>query len=166
MKYSKFLGVVLGAGLASAMAFSADAGPAKYKVVDMEIKQSLTGKPGNVAKGRKTVFNRKTGNCLACHAISDLSEQPFHGEVGPPLDGIGARASAGELRARLVDAKIFNPDTIMPSFHMLKTNNILKKWKGKTIVSAQDVEDMVAYLLTLKGVDEKKLEVLDKPAVQ
>ena len=149
MKYSKILGAILGVGLASTIAISAHA--AGHGGGKTNIAKSLTGKAGDAVKGRKVAASRKKGNCLACHAIADLKEQPFHGEVGPPLDGIGAGANAGELRARLVDAKAFNPDSIMPSMHMKKTNNVLKKWKGKTILSAQEVEDVLAYLLTLKG---------------
>lgn len=151
MKYSKFLGAVLGAGLASALAFSANAGAVKYKVMDGTIPQSLTGKAGDAAAGREATANRKKGNCLACHAIADLNKEQFHGEVGPALDDVGSRFKPAELRLRIVDPKVLNKDTIMPSFHMEKTNNVLKKWQGKTILSAQEVEDIVAYLMTLKG---------------
>lgn len=166
MKYSKFLGAVLGAGLVSAVAFSADASMAKYKVVDGTIPMALTDKAGDPVNGRKQTMNRKTGNCLACHAIADMTDQPFHGEVGPALDDVGSRFSPAELRARLVDPKVINPDTIMPSFYKVQSHNVLKKWEGKTILSAQQVEDIIAYLTTLQGTSEKKLEVLDKPPVE
>jgi sulfur-oxidizing protein SoxX len=139
---------------------------AQYKVVDATIPQSLTGKAGNVEAGRKAAIDRKKGNCLACHAIPEIAEQPFHGEVGPALDDIGARSTAAEMRMRLVDPKAINDATIMPSFYKVGTHNVLKKWVGKTMLSAQEVEDIVAYLMTLNGVDQKKLDVLDKPAVQ
>lgn len=155
MKYTKFLGAVIGAGLASTVAFTADAAPATYSVVKDTIPQSLTGKAGDPIAGRKAAISRKKGNCLACHVISDIKEQQFHGEVGPELSDVGSNYSAAELRLRVVDPKIVNPDSIMPSFHKVKTNNILKKWKGKTVISAQEVEDIVAYLMTLKGTYSK-----------
>jgi len=123
----------------------------KYKVEDDAIKASLTGKAGDAAKGRKLAVNRKKGNCLACHAISDLKDQPFHGDVGPSLDGVAGNYNEGELRLRVVDAKAFNEDTIMPAFYKADgLHRSLKKFKGKPVLSAAEVEDIVAYLLTLK----------------
>jgi sulfur-oxidizing protein SoxX len=129
----------------------ADSHIKKYKVEDDAIKASLTGKAGDAAKGRKLAVNRKKGNCLACHAISDLKDQPFHGDVGPSLDGVAGNYDEGELRLRIVNAKVFNEDTIMPAFYKADgLHRSLKKFKGKTVLSAAEVEDIVAYLLTLK----------------
>ena len=95
-------------------------------------------------------INRKKGNCLACHQMP-IPEQPFHGNIGPELVDVGANYSAGELRLRLVNSKVINEDTIMPAFYRNDGyNRVLKKFKGKTILSAQEVEDIIAYLLTLK----------------
>ncbi len=77
----------------------------KPEVVDNSIPKSLTDAAGDAEQGRKTVINRKQGNCLACHAMSSLDNQPFHGEVGPSLDGVSERYSDGELRLILVDSK-------------------------------------------------------------
>ena len=123
----------------------------KYKVVDeTSIPKSLTGKAGDPTNGRKLAINRKKGNCLACH-VMPIPEQQFHGNLGPDLSGVAERYSAGELRLRLVDPKIVNEDTIMPSFYKnTGFTAVLKKFKGKTVISAQDVEDIVAYLKTLK----------------
>ncbi len=121
-----------------------------YKVVDDAISAPLTGKAGDPGNGRKVAINRKKGNCLACHAMP-VPEQQFHGEVGPSLEGVGDRYTADELRLRLVDSKVLNPDTIMPSFYKTSgLNRVMKKFEGKTILSAQEVEDVVAYLVTLK----------------
>ena len=79
-----------------------------------------------------------------------LDEEQFHGEVGPPLDGVGDVYSAAELRARIVNPKTDLPDTIMPSFYHLGGNRVAEQFAGKTILTAQEVEDVVAYLLTLK----------------
>lgn len=124
---------------------------ASYKVVDGAINDSLTGKPGDVAKGEKAFLNRKQGNCLACHQVSALSEHPFHGEIGPSLDGVAERYSLGELRLQVVDAKQINPDTIMPAFYRKEGfHRVLKKFDGKSVLSAEQVEDILAYLQTLK----------------
>ncbi len=126
-------------------------GIVKYKIVDnSSIPASLTGKPGDPKNGRKVVIHRKKGNCLACHKMP-IPEQPFHGEVGPDLAGVGSRLSEGELRLRLVDPKVINPDTIMPAFYKADGfHRVMKKFKGKTILTAQEIEDVVAYLKTLK----------------
>ena len=116
----------------------------------MSIPESLTGKPGDPAKGRQVAINRKLGNCLACHKMP-IPEQQFHGEVGPDLNGVGSRYKVGELRLRVVNSKILNEGTIMPAFYRSDGyHRVLKNFKGKTIISAQEVEDVIAYLVTLK----------------
>ena len=131
----------------------AETKPAEVKFKDgTMVEQSLTGKPGDAANGRKVFANRKLGNCLACHVNSDLNSQSFHGEVGPPLDGVAGRYEEAELRAIVVDSKkAITEDTIMPAFYSLNNGvRVHKKFEGKTILSAQQVEDVVAYLRTLK----------------
>lgn len=119
--------------------------------VDGAVSASLTGAAGDAANGRKTFINRKQGNCLACHTNSEIPEQSFHGEVGPTLDGAADRWTEAELRGIVSNAKMMFEDTIMPSFYRLE-NGIrpIAKFEGKTILTAQQVEDIVAYLLTLK----------------
>jgi sulfur-oxidizing protein SoxX len=121
-------------------------------VVDGVVSKSLTGKPGDVAEGRKAFANRKLGNCLACHANSDMSEQLFHGEVGPPLDGVASRWSEEQLRAIVVNSKaVFGEQTVMPGFYSLDVGkHVRKDLIGKTILTAEQVESIVAYLGTLK----------------
>jgi sulfur-oxidizing protein SoxX len=137
----------------AAVPVTADAGKSlvKYEVTGGErIAKSLTGKPGDAAKGRALSIHRKKGNCLACHTLP-IPEQSFHGNIGPDLAGVGSRYNAGELRLRLVDATLVNADTIMPAFYRnAGLHRVLKKFKGKTILKAQEVEDIIAYLLTLK----------------
>ncbi len=122
-----------------------------YKIVDgSSIPQSLTGKPGDSARGRKVAINRRKGNCLGCHKMP-IPEEQFHGEVGPDLAGVGSRYQEGELRLQVVNSKVINPDTIMPAFYRNSGfHRVMKKFQGKTIISAQDVEDVVAYMMTLK----------------
>jgi len=118
---------------------------------DGAVAASLTGTPGDPASGRKVFSNRKQGNCLACHQNSDMPEFPFHGEVGPPLDGVADRYTEAELRGILINSKMTFEDTIMPSFYRTKNGaRPLKKFEGKTILTAQQIEDVLAYLKTLK----------------
>lgn len=126
--------------------------PASVKIVENEIAGSLTGKQGDATNGKRLFADRKLGNCLACHANKDLAEQPFHGEVGPPIDGVAERYTDGQLRAILVDSKaVFGKQTIMPGFYRPDAGaRIAKKFMGKTILSAEQVEDVLAYLKTLK----------------
>ncbi len=127
-------------------------GVVAFEVVDGgSIPKSLTGAPGDAANGRKVAINRKQGNCLACHKLP-IPEQSFHGEVGPDLSEIGGTLSEGELRLRVVNPKVVNSDTIMPAFYRTDgLHRVMKKFQGKTILSAQQVEDVVAYLTTLKA---------------
>ncbi len=135
--------------LAVAMTATAAGKKGMPDIVDGGIPASLTGVAGDVDSGRKTVINRKQGNCLACHAVSSLDNQPFHGEVGPSLDGIAGRYSEAELRLILVDSKKVFDDTIMPSFYRTDGyERVAKKFAGKTILSAQQVEDVLAFLKT------------------
>ena len=146
--------------IAGALAFglvghasSAEVAPTDVKFVDdIEVMESLTGKPGDAAAGKKWYANRKLGNCLACHVTSDLEELPFHGEVGPEMDGVADRYEEPQLRAILVNSKkIFGDETLMPGFYSLEVGaRTHKKFKGKTILEAQQVEDIIAYLKTMK----------------
>ena len=141
------------AGMFAATVASAEtkASLVKFEITKGEsIVQSLTGQPGDPVKGRAVAVHRKKGNCLACHGMP-APEQQFHGNIGPDLAGVASRYSSGELRLRLVDATIINEDTIMPAFYRnVGLHRVLKKFKGKTVLSAQEVEDVLAYLMTLK----------------
>ncbi len=144
--------IAVGAFVLATVAASATlTGAAEYKVEDEAIKASLTGQAGDPANGKKVFLNRKKGNCLACHVVSSLKDQPFHGQVGPPLDGTASRWSEGELRLRIVNAKALNEDTIMPAFYRKDGfHRVLKKFKDKSVLSAQEVEDVLAYVMTMK----------------
>lgn len=133
-------------------AHAAEIPPSDVKFEDMEIKASLTGVPGNPEEGAKAFASRSLGNCLACHAVQSMSKEQFHGNVAPPLDGAADRWTVEQMRAIVVDAKqVFTDETMMPGFYSLKVGiNPRKDLVGKTILSAQQVEDVVAYLATLK----------------
>ena len=140
--------------LAVGVAFTAKAetAPAEVAFSDGKVNESLTGEPGDPEKGREWFAARKLGNCLACHQNPDLEELPFHGEVGPPLAGVGDRWTVEELRAIVINPKeVFGDGTIMPSFYRdTGFNRTHEDFAGKTILEPQQVEDVIAYLLTLK----------------
>lgn len=113
---------------------------------------SLTGVAGNPEEGAKALVGRRLGNCLACHANEAMSDHLFHGEVGPPLDGVADRWEETEMRGIVADSKeFFGEETVMPGFYSLNVGtDVRKDLVGKTILNAQQVEDIVAYLLTMK----------------
>ena len=111
---------------------------------------ALDGARGDAARGRAIVVNRQPGLCLLCHS-GPFPEERFQGNLGPDLKGVGARLSEGQLRLRLVDPASLNSETIMPSY--FRTEGLARvgaSFRGKTVLSAQQVEDVVAYLATLK----------------
>jgi sulfur-oxidizing protein SoxX len=110
----------------------------------------LTATPGDAARGRAIVASRQAGLCLLCHP-APIPEDRFQGTLAPDLAGAGSRWSAGQLRARVVDARRLNPETIMPAyFRSDGLQRVAPALRGKTLLSAQEVEDVVAYLVTLK----------------
>ena len=148
----KVAGIAGAASLLCTGAVLAETPPGAVKIEDGVLSAPLTTTPGDPEKGRQWFAGRKLGNCLACHMNGDLTDEQFHGEVGPPLDGVGSRWTAEELRAIVVNSKeVFGEATIMPAFYRDSGyNRPLEDFQGKTILSAQQVEDIVAYLLTLQ----------------
>lgn len=147
----RYLGPVLALAVTATPSLAADITPMNVAFDDYgAVTAPLTATAGDPAQGAKVFANRKLGNCLACHENADMSDAPFHGEVGPPLDGVGSRWEAAELRGIVSNAKMTFPDTIMPAFYIdAGYERPLDKFAGKSILSSQDVEDLVAYLLTL-----------------
>ena len=121
-----------------------------YQVEGDAIAQPLTAVAGDVARGRAIVANRQVGLCLLCHA-GPLPEERFQGNLAPDLAGSGARWSEGQLRLRIVDASRINPDSIMPAYYRIDgLTRVAPALRGKPILEAQQVEDVVAYLRTLQ----------------
>jgi L-cysteine S-thiosulfotransferase len=113
------------------------------------IPASLTGHPGDPARGRAIVITRQN-TCILCHS-GPFAEQKFQGDLAPDLAGAGSRWSEGQLRLRLVDASRLNPATIMPSYYRLDSlQRVGSAWRDKPILSAEQIEDIVAYLTTLR----------------
>ena len=149
MRKATFAAIALIAAVGTAVAGPVTPGKVKYE--DGAVATSLTGVKGDAAKGKQWFVGRKLGNCLACHANSDAKGESFHGEVGPPLDGVADRWEEAELRGIVANSKMMFEGTIMPAFY--KDSGYfrpLDKFQGRTILSAQQVEDIVAYLMTLK----------------
>ncbi|WP_027571101.1 sulfur oxidation c-type cytochrome SoxX [Bradyrhizobium sp. WSM1743] len=122
---------------------------APYKIVGDGIPASLTGFPGDAARGRALVLARTT-TCILCHS-GPFPETRFQGDLAPDLSGAGNRWSVSQLRLRLVDASRFNPDTIMPSYY--RNDGLVRvgrNFAGKPILSAAEIEDIVAFLATLR----------------
>jgi sulfur-oxidizing protein SoxX len=120
-------------------------------VVGDAIPESLTGAAGDAARGRAIVVDRTRGLCLLCHA-GPFPEERFQGNLAPDLAGVGGRLSPGQLRLRLVDGRALNPDTAMPSYYSLTgLTRVGRVWRGRPILSPAEIEDIVAFLATLRG---------------
>jgi len=120
-----------------------------YVVSGDAIAEPLTGMPGDATRGRALVLER-TSTCILCHS-GPFPEAKFQGDLAPSLAGAGRRWSEGQLRLRLVDASRLNPATIMPSYYRIEgLVRVGQAWRGKPILSAEQIEDMVAYLMTLR----------------
>lgn len=137
---------------ASAVALASDPGAfVPWQAQDLAISEPLGGLQGDPQRGRDIVRRKDKGNCLACHAMP-IPEEPFHGTVGPPLAAVGARLDAAQLRLRVADESRVVPTTVMPPFHR-DPQTIRRPAQGaigKPVLTAQEVEDVVAYLVTLK----------------
>ncbi|MFM9937973.1 MAG: sulfur oxidation c-type cytochrome SoxX [Hyphomicrobiaceae bacterium] len=115
-----------------------------------QIRASLTGSAGEAARGRAIVANRQVGLCLLCHT-GPIPEERLQGNLAPPLDGAGQRWNEAQLRLRIVDAARVNPATIMPPYYRIEgLERVAPAFRDKPILSAAQIEDVVAYLLTLK----------------
>ena len=121
-----------------------------YAIAGDTIPASLTGAKGDPVRGLAIVVNRQLGLCLLCHSGPFPTER-FQGTIGPDLTGAGARWSEGQLRLRMVDATRLNPDSIMPPYYRVdRLTRVAPAFLGKPVLSAEQIEDVVAYLATLR----------------
>lgn len=144
-----------GATVAAALFAVAAGGAARaeplpsYEIVGDAIPAPLTATPGDPARGRAIVINRRVGLCLLCHT-GPFPEEKLQGNLAPDLAGTGSRWSVGQLRLRLVDARRLNPESIMPPYYRIDgLDRVAPAFRGKPIFSAQQIEDVVAFLATL-----------------
>ncbi|MBW8270297.1 sulfur oxidation c-type cytochrome SoxX [Caldovatus aquaticus] len=121
-----------------------------YEVVDGAIPRRLTDRPGDPERDRALVLNRSKGNCITCHEMPLPAD--FQGTIAPPpLAGVASRYEPGELRLRLVDSKRINPESNTPSYYRVEgLRDVRRDWAGKPMLEAQEIEDVLAYLLTLR----------------
>jgi len=126
---------------------------ASFVVVGDGIPKPLTATPGDSVRGRAIVVNRQVGLCLLCHRgpFDATPEERQQGTVATDLAGVGARWSEAQLRLRVVDSRRLNPETVMPAYHRVDDlQRVGTAWQGRTILDAQQVEDVVAFLGTLR----------------
>jgi sulfur-oxidizing protein SoxX len=140
----------LTAALLAAGSAAAAAQVAPYAVEGDGIPQPLAGLHGDAQRGRAIVASRQSGLCLLCHS-APIAEERFQGDLAPSLAGAGARYSEAQLRLRVADPRRVNPASFMPAFHVAnQPARVGAAWAGKPILSAQQVEDVVAWLSTLR----------------
>jgi sulfur-oxidizing protein SoxX len=141
------LGVVV---LLCAAVVPASAQVRQFSIVADAIPESLTGVPGDPARGRAIVANRQVGLCLLCHS-GPFPDQRLQGNLAPDLAGAGARSTEGQLRLRIVDASRLNSATIMPPYYRVDgLNRVAANFRGKPVLTAEQIEDVVAFLATLR----------------
>lgn len=152
MKVAISMWAIMAALAGASQSLAAEVAPGDVKFADLAVAESLTGQPGDAEAGAKAFKNGKGGNCLACHANKAMSKELFHGNVGPALDGVATRYEPAQLRAILINAKaVFGEQTTMPGFYSLEVGkNVREEFVGKTVLTAQEVEDVLAYITTLK----------------
>jgi L-cysteine S-thiosulfotransferase len=136
------MGMFAAVALASAVNFT---------VVGDGIPEPLAATPGDAARGRAIVANRQVGLCLLCHS-GPFPEERAQGNLAGNLSGTGSRWNAAQLRLRVADARRLNPASVMPRFHVVDDTAplVARAWQGKPVLDAQQVEDVVAFLQTLK----------------
>jgi sulfur-oxidizing protein SoxX len=111
----------------------------------------LTAQPGDPVRGRQIVENRQMSACLLCHS-GPFPAPHLQGDIGPSLAGVGSRLTPGQIRLRLVDPRRLDPDSVMPPYHVVDgLNRVGEQWQGRPALSAQQIEDVVAFLATLRA---------------
>lgn len=145
------------AALTAALALTActlsstgETGPVAYVLVGDAIPEPLTGARGDPVRGRRIVTDRHVGLCLLCHR-GPFPEERFHGTIGPDLGGIGSRMTEGQIRLRIVDPGRVRQGTIMPAYYRTEgLRRVAPAFRGKTVLTAEQIEDVVAFLMTLR----------------
>ena len=124
-----------------------------YTISGDGITEPLSGLRGDAARGKSIVSNRQQGLCVLCHQLPSGSNVAavFQGNIAPSLDGAGARLSEAQLRLRLVDSRAISPHSVMPAYYRVDAlTRVSSTFQGKPILDAQQIEDVVAYLMTFR----------------
>jgi L-cysteine S-thiosulfotransferase len=125
------------------------------EVVGDALPRALTGSPGDATRGRQLVFARDRGNCIACHVIP-VPDEVSHGNLGPSLRGVADRLDAGQIRLRLVDVRRIAPASIMPAYYRVDgLKRVAAALRRKPVLAAQEIEDVLAFLMTLHEQDKR-----------
>lgn len=141
--------VALAVGLVASAPVSAQTS-ATYEVRGDEIPNALAGRPGDPTNGAKLMADRHRSLCILCHA-GPFSAPHTQGDIAPSLADVGGRLSAGQIRLRVANIKALNPESLMPAYLKVADRpDIAEAWRGKSILSPAEIEDIVAYLVTLK----------------
>jgi sulfur-oxidizing protein SoxX len=136
--------------IAALCALPANAQTVPFTITADAIEAPLGSRTGDASRGAAIVRNRETANCLICHTIPDTSER-FMGDIGPPLAAVGSRLTPGQIRLRVVDPTLLNAAASMPPYHRVdRLTHVDERWRGRPVLTAQEIEDVVAYLATLR----------------
>lgn len=136
-------------GTANAQPKSASTALVPFEIEGDALPAALGGHQGDATRGKAIVLDRRTGNCLICHEFP-IDGEAFQGELGPQMRGVGSRLTAGQMRLRLIDQSRINPETIMPPYYRVDAlTNVAAEYRGEPALTAQEIEDVVAYLLSL-----------------
>ena len=152
----RLIAALAGAAAATTEGVAASAGKSEpgnlagFSVIADGIPEAIGGATGNAERGRALILGREAANCVLCHAVPEPSLR-FSGNLGPPLDGVARTLSVAQLRLRIVDNMRVNPTTIMPSYYRIDGfDKVAGAYRGKPILDAEQIEDIVAYLATLR----------------
>ena len=144
------LRLVGGALLATILSLATATTSVAQSSTALEMTEPLASQPGDPSRGRVIVLSRQSGLCILCHS-GPFPEERFQGNMAPDLGVSAQRLTASQLRARIVNASVFNPETIMPTYYNhAGLNRVASGYAGKTILTGQEIEDVVAFLVSLK----------------
>ena len=142
--------IASGAAAPGLVASAVAAALVDFRVVADGIPEPLVAAPGSAERGRALVIARDSANCILCHALANPAVR-VAGTIGPALDGVGSRLSSAQLRLRVVDNLRVNANSVMPSYYRIAgLNRVAERYRDQPILDAREVEDIVAWLATLK----------------
>lgn len=120
-----------------------------FEIVGDAVPEALGGLNGDAKSGEAVIRDRRSGNCMICHKFP-IEGETFQGELGPEMDRVGSRLSSGQIRLRLIDQSRVNPETIMPPYYRVDgLTNVAAEYQGEPALTPQQIEDVVAYLISL-----------------